>query len=214
MASTMSASKTQTPLLLRASMSTIEVKGPIDMFKSRYKYLVRVNQDGQKILEGTGASLSQETGEFRIKWDINKELLFALPSTIKLSVHGKGLRGHDLGEFEEGKDTSLMLRITISQLDTRTHTTDYVKEVMTKVDGELAAMGTLSLPNRDNVGVKFVMGQILQSTKNIMDKVADAHPFLKVAWSALAFVYEAVEKATLEDKAVHDLAKRHYRCYS
>ncbi|KAF9556642.1 hypothetical protein CPC08DRAFT_752398 [Agrocybe pediades] len=78
---------------------------------------------------------------------------------------------------------------------------------MTKVDGELAAMATLSLPDPDKGGMKFVMGQILQSTKSIMDKVADAHPFVKVAWSALAFVYEAFEKTTLEDKAVRDLAE-------
>ncbi|KAF4621732.1 hypothetical protein D9613_012173 [Agrocybe pediades] len=220
----MSASAMKTPLLFGAKISTIEIKGPIDMFKSRYKYLIRVNQDGQKILEGESGSTVREAGEFRIKWDINKDLLFALSSTIKLSVHSKGFRGHDIGEFEgnmvdfvdndsyfelvtKGKSTSVKLRVTITKLDAKTHTADYVEEVMTKVDGELAAMVTLNLPDPDNGGVKFVMGQILQSTKNIMDKVADAHPFLKVAWSALAFVYEAVEKTTLEDKAVHDLAK-------
>ncbi|KAF9542988.1 hypothetical protein CPC08DRAFT_770319 [Agrocybe pediades] len=220
----MSASAMKTPLLFGAKISTIEIKGPIDMYKPRYKYLIRVNQDGQKILEGESGSLLQEAGEFSIKWDTNKDLSFALSSTIKLSVHSKGFREHDIGEFEgnvvdfvdndsyfelvtKGKSTSVKLRVTITKPDMKTHTADYVKDVMTKVDGELAAMATLSLPDPDNGGMKFVMGQILQSTKNIMDKVADAHPFLKVAWSALAFVYEAVEKTTLEDKAVHDLAK-------
>ncbi|KAF4621776.1 hypothetical protein D9613_012140 [Agrocybe pediades] len=220
----MSASVMKTPLLFGAKISTIEIKGPIDMYKPRYKYLIQVNQDGRKILEGESGSLLQEAGEFSIKWDTNKDLLFALSSTIKLSVHSKGFRGHDIGEFEgnvvdlvdndsyfelvtKGKSTSVQLRVTITKLDAKTHTADYVKEVMTKVDGELAAMGTLNLPDPDNRGVKFVMGQILRSTKSIMDKVAEAHPFLKVAWSAFAFVYEAVEKTTLEDKAVRDLAK-------
>ncbi|KAF9564300.1 hypothetical protein CPC08DRAFT_660813 [Agrocybe pediades] len=222
----MSASTMKTPLLFGAKISTVEIKGPIDMFKSRYKYLIRVNRDGQKIWEGESGILWQEAGELRIKWDISKDLLFALSSTIKLSVHSRGFRGHDIGEFEgnvvdlvdnnshlelvtkaKGKSTSIKLLVTITQLDAKTYTADYVKEVMTKVDGELAAMVPLSLPDLDNGGVKLVMGQILQSTKNIMDKVADAHPFLKVAWSALAFVYEAVEKTTLEDKAVRDLAK-------
>ncbi|KAF4621770.1 hypothetical protein D9613_012118 [Agrocybe pediades] len=220
----MSASAMKTPLLFGAKISTIEIKGPIDMFKSRYKYLIRVNQDGQKILEGESGSTVREAGEFSIKWDINKDLLFALSSTIKLSVHSKGFRGHDIGEFEgnvvdfvdndsyfelvtKGKSTSVKLRVTITKLDAKTHTADYVKEVMTKVDGELADMVTLNLLDPDNGGVKFVMGQILQSTKSIMDKVAEAHPFLKVAWSAFAFVYEAVEKTTREDKAVRDMAK-------
>ncbi|KAF4621764.1 hypothetical protein D9613_012112 [Agrocybe pediades] len=220
----MSASAMKTPLLFGAKISTIEIKAPIDIYKPRYKYLIRVNQDGRKILEGDRGSTVQEAGEFRIKWDTNKDLSFALSSTIKLSVHSKGFRGHDIGEFErnvvdlidndsyfelvtKGKNTPVKLRVTITKPDVKTHTADYVKDVMTKVDGELAAMATLSLPDPDNGGMKFVMGQILQSTKNIMDKVADAHPFLKVAWSALAFVYEAVEKTTLEDKAVHDLAK-------
>ncbi|KAF4621806.1 hypothetical protein D9613_012188 [Agrocybe pediades] len=220
----MSASAMKTPLLFGAKISTIEIKGPIDMFKSRYKYLIRVNQDGRKVLEGESGNLLKEAGEFRVKWDVNKDLSFALSSTIKLSVHSKGIRGHDIGEFEgnvvdfvdndsyfelvaKGKSTSVKLRVTITKLDAKTHTTDYVKEVMTKVDGELATMVTLNLPDPDNGGVKFVMGQILQSTKSIMDKVAEAHPFLKIAWSAFAFVYEAVEKTTREDKAVRDLAK-------
>ncbi|KAF4621821.1 hypothetical protein D9613_012161 [Agrocybe pediades] len=220
----MSASAMKTPLLFGAKISTIEIKAPIDIYKPRYKYLIRVNQDGRKILERESGSLLQEAGEFSIKWDTNKDLSFALSSTIKLSVHSKGFRGHNIGEFEgnvvdlvdndsyfelvtKGKNTPVKLRVTITKPDVKTHTADYVKDVMTKVDGELAAMATLSLPDPDNGGMKFVMGQILQSTKNIMDKVADAHPFLKVAWSALAFVYEAVEKTTLEDKAVHDLAK-------
>ncbi|KAF4621771.1 hypothetical protein D9613_012146 [Agrocybe pediades] len=221
----MSASAMKTPLLFGANISTIEIKGPIDMFKSRYKYLIRVNQDGQQILEGESGSTVREAGEFRIKWDINKDLLFALSSTTKLSIRSKGrLLEHDIGEFEgnvvdfvdndsyfelvtKGKSTSVKLRVTITKLDAKTHTADYVKEVMTKVDGELATMVTLNLPDPDNGGVKFVMGQILRFTKSIMDKVAEAHPFLKVAWSAFAFVYEAVEKTTREDKAVRDLAK-------
>ncbi|KAF4621815.1 hypothetical protein D9613_012181 [Agrocybe pediades] len=220
----MSASAMKTPLLFGAKISTIEIKGPIDMYKPRYKYLIRVNQDGRKILEGDRGSTVEEAGEFRIKWDINQDLLFALSSTIKLSIHSKGHLGHDIGEFEgnvvdfvdndsyfelvtKGKSTSVKLRVTITKPDAKTHTADYVKEVMTKVDGELAAMVTLNLPDPDNGGVKFVMGQILRFTKSIMDKVAEAHPFLKVAWSAFAFVYEAVEKTTREDKAVRDLAK-------
>ncbi|KAF9556653.1 hypothetical protein CPC08DRAFT_88943 [Agrocybe pediades] len=220
----MSAPAMKTPLLFGAKISTIEIKAPIDIFKPRYKYLIRVNQDGRKILEGDSGSTVQEAGEFRIKWDINQDLLFALSSTIKFSVLSKGFRGHDIGEFEgevvdlvdnnshfelvtKGKSTPVRLRVTITKPDAKTYTADYVKEVMTKVDGELAAMVNLNLPDQDNGGVKFVMGQILQSTKSIMDKVADAHPFLKVAWSAFAFVYEAVEKTTREDKAVRDLAK-------
>ncbi|KAF4610656.1 hypothetical protein D9613_006787 [Agrocybe pediades] len=217
----MSASAMKTPLLFGAKISTIEIKAPIDIYKPRYKYLIRFNQDGRKILERDSGSTVQEAGEFRIKWDINQDLLFALSSTIKLSVHSKGrLLEHNLGEFEgnvvdlvdndshfelvkERQSTSIKLRVTITQLDAKTHTADYVKEVMTKVD----AMVALNLPDPDKGGVKFVMGQILQSTKSIMDKVADAHPFVKVAWSALAFVYEAFEKTTLEDKAVRDLAE-------
>ncbi|KAF4610650.1 hypothetical protein D9613_006781 [Agrocybe pediades] len=224
----MSASAMKTPLLFGAKISTIEIKAPIDIYKPRYKYLIRVNQDGRKILEGDRGSTVQEAGEFRIKWDINQDLLFALSpisSTIKLSVHSKGRSfEHNLGEFEgnivdlvdndsyfelvkKGKNTSVKLRVTVTKPDAKTHTADYVNEVMTKVDGELVAMATLSLPDPDKGGMKFVMGQILQSTKSIMDKVADAHPFVKVAWSALAFVYEAFEKTTLEDKAVRDLAE-------
>ncbi|KAF9552979.1 hypothetical protein CPC08DRAFT_250616 [Agrocybe pediades] len=185
----MGAPGTKVPLLLNVKISTIEARGPIDLLKSRYKYLIRIDNDEEKIAEKLVGSIVQEAGEFRIRWDVNKNILFALSSTVKLSVYGKGVLEHGLGGFEgsvvdlvdndsyvditkEGKITALKLRVAMA-LDANTHATDNVKDVMTKVDKQLAAMQTLSLPDSDNQSVKFVMGQILQSTKSIMDKIAD-----------------------------------------
>ncbi|KAG6905954.1 hypothetical protein DXG01_016698 [Tephrocybe rancida] len=84
---------------------------------------------------------------------------------------------------------------------------DYIKKFLEKVDADVSR-----LPSNDAVANSVSMlGQVLQLTKTIMDKLSQAHPILNASWTIVSSLYQilleqAVQETDLQDESIRDLA--------
>jgi len=154
-----------------------------------------------------------------LEWKENNQISFEPSSTVKIELY----RGYQhayilnmkvlVGKYE-GKVVDLLendtsfdltdkgvvlaakLKIAFSLIP---GSGDNIKEFMKRVDDDVSHMS--SLPSSLSS-----LGQVLISTKAIMDRVSQAHPILKASWTIVSSVYEVVQETGLQDDSIRELA--------
>ncbi|KAG6906173.1 hypothetical protein DXG01_015448 [Tephrocybe rancida] len=200
---------TDKPLLFSAILGNIEVKGDIKTRKRevRSQYSVRLYVNDKKVVKSTNKPASLV---LKWEWNADNQIWFEPSSMIKIVVYrgfGTGIKllNNLVGQYEgkiidllennasfdlmdeKGIPVPIKMNIALSPIS---KSEDYIKRFLEKVDADVSR-----LPSNATVANSVsTLGQVLQLTKTIMDKLSQI------------LLEQAVQETDLQDESIQGLA--------
>ncbi|KAG6913684.1 hypothetical protein DXG01_005184, partial [Tephrocybe rancida] len=213
-------------LLLSAILGNIKVKGDIKTRKweARSQCSVQLYVNDKKVAKSTKKPASLV---LKWEWNADNEIWFEPSSMMKIVVYrGFGADMKPLNKIvgqyegkvvdllennasfdltdEKGIPVHIEMKIALSPIS---KSEDYIKKILEKVDADVSR-----LPSNDAMANSVsTLGQVLQLTKTIMDRLSQAHPILNASWTVVSSLYQilleqAVQETDLQDESIRDLA--------
>jgi len=202
-------------IILRGRLVAIEILGELGKQKSNTHFIQVCVDDEAKLkgLKPTSAAL---------RWELTRDnhFWFHPSSTMKIEIYQSsrtrvrmldrlvGLHTAKVVDLLENDATldledkkgvkisaCMKIKLSLAEQDDLVKFMEYIDSRVSHLDGNDALVAGAP-----------VLGKALQWMKLIMDVVGHAHPALKVSWTVLSRVYEAVDAVGLQDGSIRDLA--------
>ncbi|KAH9474191.1 hypothetical protein JR316_0013506 [Psilocybe cubensis] len=214
-------------LLLSGILSQIEVKGDIlNGNKHRSFYWVQIYVDNQEIIKSD--KIKAHSDKLSWQWGSDTKIYFSPSSVVRIELY-RGFKSSAMDKFRQilvhvaqfeeqieklldnssalfelkDKKEQSVAQINMSLFLSETPN-EFISDFMKKVDRDVA-----NLKDIDGVSklALSILGPVLQSTKTLMDTVADAHPILKISWKFISNIYDATQETEIQDQSIRELAE-------
>ncbi|KAH9478134.1 hypothetical protein JR316_0008587 [Psilocybe cubensis] len=210
-----------------SSTTEIDVKGDIlNGNKHRSFYWVQIYVDNQEIIKSD--KIKAHSDKLSWQWGSDTKIYFSPSSVVRIELY-RGFKSSAMDKFRQilvhvaqfeeqieklldnssalfelkDKKEQSVAQINMSLFLSETPN-EFISDFMKKVDRDVT-----NLKDIDGISklALSILGPVLQSTKTLMDTVADAHPILKISWKFISNIYDATQETEIQDQSIRELAE-------